>query len=242
VANDPRHADAVRAEAVVGVAERPQGNLDALLTFAQSDKEVLRAEALRALVNTQLAPAQRHQIEEIGERWPGAKDLAARVLGKPFTKGRPRPDDLSAWVKLLDGPADAATGRRVFFHPRLASCARCHRVDGRGQDIGPDLSAIGRTERRQILESILQPDNLVAPHYQAWVIATTDGKLHTGMLMRTYLDEYTYVDAQGVLFKLNTRDMVESRAVPKSIMPTGLADLLTDQELRDLLAYLSSRR
>jgi putative heme-binding domain-containing protein len=242
VAHDQRRADAVRAEALVGVAERPQANLDVLLTLAQSDSTVLREEALRALVNPQLSAAQRQQLEEIGKVHPEAKELAARALGKPFFKGRPRPDDLSAWLKLLDGPADAAAGRRVFFHPRLASCGRCHRVDGHGQDIGPDLSAIGRTDRRPILESILQPDNVVAPHYQVWVIATADGKVHTGMLMKTVLDEYTYVDAQGVLFKLNTRDMMDSRAVPKSIMPTGLADLLTDQELRDLLAYLCSRR
>jgi hypothetical protein len=53
---------------------------------------------------------------------------------------------------------------------------------------------------------------------------------------------YTYLDDKGDLFKLNTRDVVESRPVPNSIMPDGLADLLTDQELRDLLAYLCSRR
>jgi putative heme-binding domain-containing protein len=130
----------------------------------------------------------------------------------------------------------------VFFHPRLATCSRCHRVDGRGQDIGPDLSAVGRNDRRQILESILQPDSLVPPHYQVWVTATRDGKVHTGMLFKTVLDDYTYVDGKGEQFHLNTHDIVESRAVPKSIMPTGLPDLLTDQEMRDLFAYLCSRR
>jgi putative heme-binding domain-containing protein len=88
----------------------------------------------------------------------------------------------------------------------------------------------------------LQPSNLVAPAYQTWHIETTDGKVHTGMLVKTVLDEYTYLDAKGTLFKLNTRDMVENLPVAKSIMPDGLADLLTDQELRDLLAYLCSRR
>jgi putative heme-binding domain-containing protein len=157
-------------------------------------------------------------------------------------KDRPQPNELAAWLKRLDGPANSAAGRRVFFHPKLASCYRCHRVDGRGQDVGPDLSAIGRTERSHILESILQPNNLVPPHYQVWSIVTHSGRVYTGMLLRTHLDEYTYVDGAGAQFKLNTRDMAESRGVPGSIMPTGLADLLTDQELRDLLAYLCSRR
>ena len=60
--------------------------------------------------------------------------------------------------------------------------------------------------------------------------------------MVTVLDEYTYVDAKGALFKLNTRNIVASRPVPTSLMPTGLVDLLTDQEVRDLIAYLGSRR
>jgi hypothetical protein len=62
------------------------------------------------------------------------------------------------------------------------------------------------------------------------------------MLLRTYLDEYTYLDTKGKQFKLITRDIVDSRPVASSIMPEGLADLLTDQELRDLLAYLVSCR
>lgn len=62
------------------------------------------------------------------------------------------------------------------------------------------------------------------------------------MLIRTYLDEVTYLDAKGETFKLNTRDIVETRPSPASIMPDGLVDGLTDQELRDLLAYLESKK
>jgi putative heme-binding domain-containing protein len=62
------------------------------------------------------------------------------------------------------------------------------------------------------------------------------------MPVRTVLDEYTYVDPQGAPFKVNTREVVEARPSPTSIMPEGLVDLLTDRELRDLLAYLGSRR
>jgi putative membrane-bound dehydrogenase-like protein len=242
VARDPRHSEEVRAEALVGVADRAQEALEALLEFARSGPADLRDEALRGLVGAKLSAVQRTQLEEIAAQQPAAADLVRRVLGQPFTKGRPQPDRLNAWLKHLEGPADAAAGRRVFFQPRLASCARCHRVDGRGHDIGPDLSDIGRTDRRHLLESILQPDNTVAPNYQVWTIETANGRIYTGMLLRTVLDEYTYVDAKGEQFKLNTRDIVESRAVPKSLMPTGLVDLLTDQELRDLLAYLGSRR
>jgi hypothetical protein len=62
------------------------------------------------------------------------------------------------------------------------------------------------------------------------------------MLVRTDQDEYTYLDEKGGLFTLRTPDIAERRALPTSIMPAGLADLLTDQELRDLLAYLDAQR
>jgi putative heme-binding domain-containing protein len=166
----------------------------------------------------------------------------ARVLGKPFFKDRPPAKDIDTWMKRLDGPADVDAGRRVFFHPKLTSCYRCHRVEGRGQEVGPDLSTVGRNERRHIVESIFQPSANVAPHYQVWQIEMNDGKVHTGMLIKTVLDEYTYLDAKGNQFKLNTRNIDQVRPVPISIMPDGLPDMLTDQELRDLLAYLCSRK
>ncbi len=216
--------------------------LDDLVALADDERPALSDEALRALVGTKLAATQRTALESVALKRPAAAPLLARVLGKPFAEERPPAADVDAWLKRLDGPADAAAGRRVFFHPKLAGCFRCHRVEGRGADVGPDLSTIGRTERRSILESILQPSALVAPHYQAWLIETHDGKVRTGMLLRTVLDEYTYLDAQGGTFKLNTRNVAETRAATKSIMPDGLTDQLTIQEVRDLLAYLCSRK
>src|SRR5262249_15499316 len=150
--------------------------------------------------------------------------------------------DLDAWLKRLEGPADAAAGQRVFAHPKLTSCIRCHRVEGRGAEVGPDLSTVGRNPRRHIVESILQPSALIGPYCQTLRIETRDGKVRTGLLVKTVLDEYTYLDPKGELFLVNTRDIVDNQPDPKSIMPDGLADQLTDQELRDLLAYLCSRR
>jgi putative heme-binding domain-containing protein len=241
-ARDEQLENAVRAQAVLGLSMQAPKYLDDLLRLAHGGNDQLRAEALRAVKDTRLDTGQRAGLEAVARRHPRDAELVARVLGQPFVKDRPRPDDLDGWLKHLDGPADAGAGRRVFFHPKLAGCFRCHRVEGRGQDVGPDLSTIGRTDRRHILESLLRPSNLVAPHYQVWQIETADGKVRTGMLVRTVLDEYTYVDAKGELFKLNTRTIAETRPVPVSIMPDGLSDLLTDQELRDLLAYLCALR
>ncbi len=241
-AHDPKLDDAVRAQALLGLSGQAQGLLGDFLTFARGDNAVLRNEALRGLVGTPLGAEQRAALEDVARQHPEASALVARVLGRPFAQGRPPASDLDAWMKRLDGPADVAAGRRVFFHPKLAGCFRCHRAEGRGRDVGPDLSAAGRTERRQLVESVLQPSALIAPHYQTWEIETKDGRVYTGLLVNTQLDDDTYLDAKGELFHLNTHDVVQARPVAKSIMPEGLADLLTDQELRDLFAYLGSRR
>jgi len=242
VARDARQKEAVRAQALVGLSERAQDYLDDLLRLAEADSTALRDEALRALVDTKLTAPQRQQLEELAKRRPESAALAARVLGQPFARDRPKATDTDVWLKHLAGREDPEAGRRIFAHPKLAGCFRCHRVEGRGQDVGPDLSTIGLTSRRHILESILQPSAEVAPHYQSWRVETAEGKVRTGLLVDTSLDQYTYVDEQGKRFKVKTGDVVESRALPTSIMPAGLADRLTDQELRDLLAYLCLRR
>jgi putative membrane-bound dehydrogenase-like protein len=239
---DSRQSDAVRAQAILGLSTSSAAHAEKLLTIAEGDRAILRAESLRALKDTPLSESQRQRLDKSASRDAADAPLVSRILSKPFVKDRPRFDDLDGWLKRLEGPADSEAGRRVFFNAKLAACARCHRVEGRGQIVGPDLSSIGRTDRRHILESILRPSNTVAPHYQVWQLETDDGKVRAGMLVKTELDQYTYLDAKGDLFKLNTRRIVESRPLPTSIMPDGLPDLLTDQELRDVLKYLETRR
>lgn len=169
-------------------------------------------------------------------------DVDRALVERKPPLNRPKANDIDLWLKWLHGEADADAGARVFFHAKSGGCSKCHRIDGRGADVGPDLSHIGRTERRHILESILQPSSTVAPHYVAWHLETADGKVRTGMLLHTQLDEYTYLDPKGGRFNLKTGDLVEQRPLAVSIMPEGLIERMTDTELRDLLAYLQTRK
>lgn len=235
-AANPNESPAVRAQALL-VHATGAADTTLLVGLATGADVALRDDALRGLVGAKLTPAQIKRLEALGK-----SDAAARVLGKPFHAARPPATDIEAWLKRLDGPADPDAGRRVFEHPKLAGCYRCHRVDGRGADIGPDLSLIGRTDRRWIVESILQPSAVVAPHYLSWKVETTDGRARTGLLVGTHLDESVYVDAKGERFKVLAGDTVEATPVRTSIMPDGLLDALTDQEARDLIAFLLSRK
>jgi putative membrane-bound dehydrogenase-like protein len=240
IAKDANQPAAVRAQAALTLSATGE-RADTFVALAGDGASVVGEEAARALVGAKLTPAQQMAVA-VGLKSKDGPDLAARVLGKPAHANRPAAKDTDAWLKLLEGKADPDAGRRVFESPRLAGCFKCHQVEGRGANIGPDLSLIGRTERKWIVESILQPSTVVAPHYQAWKIETTDGRTPTGLLVGTHLDKSVYLDEKGNRFEVLAGDVVDVRAAKNSVMPDGLLDVLTDQEIRDLVAYLEKRK
>jgi putative membrane-bound dehydrogenase-like protein len=231
---------ALKREAFAGIADKAGGEKAFFLGLV--DDPALGDDALRDLTGVPLADADKTRLQAIASAQPARKEIVARVLGQPVRTDAPKATDTTAWLKRLEGPADIEAGRRVFFHPKLAGCFRCHQADGRGRDVGPDLTTIGQRPRRFILESILEPSKEVGPSFQTWRIEMNDGRVKTGLLMNTNLDDYDYVDAQGEKFRVNTRDVADIRGVPNSIMPDGLVDRLTDQELRDLLAFLEAKK
>jgi putative heme-binding domain-containing protein len=242
IAVDAKQLANVRAQAILTLSALNGLDKPTLISLASQSDARIRHEALRALLQTKLTSSETKQLSPASKENEESEDLLKRVAAVPINRDRPAAKDTDAWLKLLEGPADLETGRRVFEHPKLAGCYRCHQADGRGTNIGPDLSLIGRSERRRIVESILQPSSTVAPHYQAWRIVTIDERTRTGLLVRTYLDESEYVDEKGDRFKVRATEVSSISAASASIMPDGLVDQLTTQEIRDLIAYLQSRR
>ena len=95
-----------------------------------------------------------------------------------------------------------------------------------------------RADRKAIVESILQPSRQVAPRYVSWLIQTQDGQERIGTLQRQSRNEQWYIGTDGLPFKA-VRDNILKRTMTNiSLMPQNLVETLSDQELRDLLAYL----
>ncbi len=138
---------------------------------------------------------------------------------------------------------DAAAGRRAFYQASGAGCFKCHTVNGRGGRVGPDLSTIGRAlSREKLVDSILEPSKEIAPQFVTWAFETTAGKVHTGMLVFENEGKTTVGDAEGNLTELRTLDIASRVPQKTSVMPEKLAERMSVQEFRDLLAFLESLR
>lgn len=217
---DETQKDEIRADAIAGLASSTKaGELDLLVKLAAGNDGLLRSEAQRALRFTD-------------------KD-------KTFVMSASRPvfNDTAAWLKLLDGlpgKANPETGRRIFFHSKVGLCATCHRHSGRGNVVGPDLSLVFQQgDRAAILSSILEPGREVAPQYHPSQVKLKDGTEFIGIMLRSSSTE-VFRDIAGKERTFPQTDIVKRTEIDTSLMPQGLVMSLTNEELRDLLAFLTS--
>lgn len=216
VAQDDSQSDDVRAEAVVGLSAAAEENRDLFEKLAGGNCDVLRREAERAL------------------RLAGLRPAAAEA--------KPQTDDIAAWTKLLKPAGDAAAGRRLFFCPVGARCSVCHKHGGRGGNVGPDLTQIGRgSSREKIITSLLLPSQEIAPDYQPWILTTSEGKTYAGLRLPKPGDDgqEVYADAAGKTFTLSSAAIEERHVAGTSIMPENLQSALSIADLRDLVTFLA---
>lgn len=244
IAGDAGKSETLRAEAVAGLAAVAEQHTELLLRLAGDDQRGVREEALRCLRSGRHSPDQVARLRQIAGQYAESADLVQAALSpKSLKADRPVITDTKAWLKILDAietPTDPESGRRIFHHARLASCSNCHRHDGRGNVVGPDLSGQGKqSERQRLLKSILDPSGDIAPEYQPRTVVLKDGRAFTGIRLRSYTKEQIR-DAHGqtrTFARGDVESMVDSNT---SFMPNGLVDLLTIRELRDLIAFLQS--
>lgn len=246
VAGDAKQDTDVRAEAVDGLALDAPAQADLLFQLAGGADGVLRQEALRSLrpIGPKLTDAQKQQLAQIAKQYSSEADLVNRAMGIA-PAARPDENDVTAWDALAGkAPGDAAAGRRIFFHPAGPGCYNCHTVEGRGQTIGPDLTMIGHSKTRtHVLESILQPSREIAPLFATWRMTLKNGQTFDGMLRnRNGQNLELYVTSDRKEYSVKLGEIVGRKLLTESIMPTGLVQGLTDQELRDLLAMLTEKR
>lgn len=167
----------------------------------------------------------------------GSAELAGRV--RFFDAKRKLGDKLEPWSECLEG-GDAGRGYVIFFGRAAASCRRCHKVNGDGADVGPDLSAIAKDkDRKYLLEAIVDPNAKIAKGFETTIILDANGKAHSGIIKEETEELVKLMTPKGAVITI-AKDDIDDRAKGLSGMPADIAKNLTRREIRDLVEYLST--
>ncbi|MGH7134856.1 MAG: PQQ-dependent sugar dehydrogenase [Pirellulales bacterium] len=143
----------------------------------------------------------------------------------------------------LTHPGDANRGRDVFALDKQTKCAVCHKVNGKGGEVGPDISHIaGKFDRPHLIESLLEPSRQIVEGSRASTVITADGKTLTGIIKEQSQEGVTLVDANGDRHRFAASDIERRESVAVSLMPEGIERLLNIEQFADLIAYLETLR
>jgi putative heme-binding domain-containing protein len=214
---------------------------------------VLRREGVRALAKTQdgaqaiLRLAAENALPEDvlflagselhSSRWPQIKEEAGRLLPLPQSRDA---QSLPPLPELLKLKGNAANGARLYRRQETG-CVQCHKVNGEGIEIGPDLSEIGsKLGREALIESILDPNAGISFGYEAWQMELKNGDEPYGLIVSDTADEVALKDLQGIITRHKKSEIVKRDRMKLSIMPSGLQQTLSTQEFVDLIEYLAS--
>ena len=235
-----------RADAIAGFRATDETHKRVLVKLIASANQSIREEAIRAMRSLQLNATDRHALSDVSAAFPESKDLIEAILSPNSIKAsRPTHGDINGWRKRIDSvtaPIDIDAGRRIFFHSMVTNCSKCHRHSGRGNQLGPDLSRTSATSNRNhIFQSLLQPSQKIDPQFHARNLLLDDGTTFTGILLRDGGGgREVYRNTDGKEQVLKTEEIVKRKESTTSLMPEGLLDLLSDREIRDLIAFISS--
>ena len=145
---------------------------------------------------------------------------------------------LKTWETAVSLSGDFERGRAVF----RKHCAACHRLDGAGYEVGPDLAALTNRTPAALLVATIDPNRDVESRYLGYSALTRDGVTLTGMLTGETASSLTLKEREGKEHVLLRSELEELRATRKSIMPEGLEQELQPQDFADIFSYLGPAR
>jgi quinoprotein glucose dehydrogenase len=181
---------------------------------------------------------------ELDLREAVAKTSLSNAL--PTRKTETGTNDTLATFRVCLVGGDAQRGRQLFREHPTIQCLRCHQVGNEGGTVGPKLDGIGRRQNREyLLESIVWPNQKIAPSFETVALTLKDGALVSGTVKSETANRLSIetLSEEGTpsLRTIPIADIARRDRGP-SAMPEGLATALTPRELRDLIEYLATLR
>lgn len=194
----------------------------------------------QAFLTGSLASADHATAQELLTGIIASSETGAQAV--PYLRillGQSSPSDEErnkAMQALADLPGNADNGRGVFQR----NCIACHKIGDQGREFGPDLSKVGtRLNRLKLVESLIDPNADVDEKYLSTLVATDDGRLISGLLVRENDEELVIFDGKEER-TIRLDEIDERQTLKQSSMPEGLGAAMAPVEVLDVIEYLST--
>jgi putative heme-binding domain-containing protein len=211
--------------------------------FEKSKDDAVGLALVKALSDPKVRPAVRlEQVKPILDKYGPKVQEAAKPLYAAFAADRAG-ETAKLESLLKDLPAGDVRRGQVVFQSQKAACATCHKIGYVGGTVGPDLTKVGslRTER-DLLESIVFPSASFVRSYEPVKLTTKDGRTVQGILKKDAPDEVVITLNATEETRIARDNVDEIKPGSVSIMPAGLDQQLTKQDLADLVAFLKANK
>jgi putative membrane-bound dehydrogenase-like protein len=195
-------------------------------------RELLTAVAAGRVAKTDLSTNTVLRLQAFKDRRLNAD------IEKVWGKVRESSAEIAALITKMRGeldaaPASFARGRAVFE----AQCSKCHRFEGQGHGVGPELDGAGR-DIDYLLVNILDPNRVVGQPYFIRRVVLTSGRIEEGLLVSEDQQAITLKGENDAQKTIPKKEVAEVEVIEKSMMPEGLGNAMSVQDFRDLVRYL----
>jgi len=232
--------DPAVARLLVNASRRARGPAREAILSALVSRVTFATALVEAVENGQLKPtdlsaATVRQIHTLGNAALSRRLTAAwgQIRESPAEKQRQIADLTELLTTADDQPVNLPAGRLLFQQ----SCGNCHRLYGSGGDLGPDLTGSGRHDLGYLLENMVDPSAVVNRNWRMSVIALADGRVLSGVVMQRDANTLS-LRTPRELIAVPVAEIDAVSLTDRSPMPDGLLDQLSEQQIRNLIAYL----
>lgn len=230
-----------RAELAQSVVAAWDG-IHPLARSAAIDLALLRPDSTRSLLDAMTVGTIPSSVISIDQRLAlvqhpdeALRTMAAGLFGGAVSANRKEVAD--QYAAALDLAGDAKRGAAIFEK----TCSKCHRINGVGHNVGPDITDTRARARDALLYDILDPNRRVDPQYSECIVVTTDGRLFNGLLISDTADSITLRQPEGRETILPRSEIEDLKTSSKSLMPEGIEKDVTVEQMADILAFLKDR-
>jgi putative membrane-bound dehydrogenase-like protein len=203
-----------------------------LLSRGEWSVELLKAAEQGTVAPGEIALNQRARL--LQHQDPALRERAERLFGPAHYGGRA--DVVSKYQAAAQLTGAVERGAVLFDK----NCAQCHAMRGRGHEVGPNLGEFAGKSVPDFVQAILDPNSAINPNYLAYQVETKDGRSLSGIVRGETASGLTLVQGGGVRETILRSDLKEIHASTLSLMPEGLEQAMTPQDMADLIAWVKS--